>query len=154
MQIPTYGEQSIEMRIALHNFFLLLVLLAVSSCLSVPKLKCPAEESNGYKWPEKAIGESSVQYCNGIGYYRRICLYKNTSSGPSAVWSSLVNMCKCKGDDTWKETPAGQYAYIDCPGAYEGYIGRFCTPEGDWGLIKDLCYLPDGRNVDEYEVEL
>lgn len=65
MQIPTYGEQSIEMRIALHNFFLLLVLLAVSSCLSVPKLKCPAEESNGYKWPEKAIGESSVQYCNG-----------------------------------------------------------------------------------------
>ncbi|KNB45336.1 hypothetical protein JH06_1381 [Blastocystis sp. subtype 4] len=47
-----------------------------------------------------------------------------------------------------------RHLLVNCPGAYEGYIGRFCTPEGDWGLIKDLCYLPDGRNVDEYEVEL
>ena len=93
MQMTRESIQSIEMRISLLNFFLLVVLLAVSSSLSVPKLKCPAEESNGYKWPEKAIGESSVQYCNGIGYYRRICLYKNTNSGPSAVWSGLVNMC-------------------------------------------------------------
>ena len=81
------------MREEFAYFSLLIVLLAVCTSLTVPKLNCPAEESNGYKWPEKAIGESSVQYCNGIGYYRRICLYKKTSNGPSAVWSSLVNMC-------------------------------------------------------------
>ena len=55
---------------------------------------------------------------------------------------------------TWKETLAGQYAYIQCPGAYDGYIGRLCTETGEWGKTKDLCYLPDGRNVDEMEVEL
>ena len=61
---------------------------------------------------------------------------------------------ECKGDGTWKETLAGQYAYIQCPGAYDGYIGRLCTETGEWGKTKDLCYLPDGRNVDEMEVEL
>ena len=54
----------------------------------------------------------------------------------------------------WKETPAGQYAYIECPGVYEGYIGRLCKEDGDWGQTKDLCYLPDGRKAEEYEVEL
>lgn len=61
---------------------------------------------------------------------------------------------ECKGDNTWKETPAGQYAYIDCPGAHEGYIGRYCTHDGEWGLIKDLCYLPEGRSAEDYEMEV
>ena len=141
------------------------VLVAVVSALAAPKLNCPAEEVDGFKWPEKAIGQSSVQYCSGIGYYRRICLFKNTSSGPTAVWSNLVNMCsrlnidwsnelECKGDETWKETQAGQYAYINCPGAYEGYLGRLCTPEGEWGSIKDMCYLPEGRKEEDFEMEL
>ena len=61
---------------------------------------------------------------------------------------------ECEGDNTWKETPAGQYAYIDCPGAHEGYIGRYCTHDGEWGLIKDLCYLPEGMNAEDYEMEV
>ena len=63
-------------------------------------------------------------------------------------------MIECKEDSTWKETPAGQYAYIECPGVYEGYIGRLCNENGEWGKTKDLCYLPDGRKAEEYEVEL
>ena len=61
---------------------------------------------------------------------------------------------ECKGDETWEETPAGQYAYIKCPGAYEGFIGRFCTETGEWGKTKDLCYLVDGREAEEFEAEL
>lgn len=138
-------------------------MLTLVNSLAVPRLKCPEEEVDGYIWPERVVGESSIRYCNGSGYYRRICLYKNTPSGPQAVWSRLVNMCsmflkvittlECKADATWKETAAGQYAYIECPGSYEGYIGRFCDENGDWGKTKDLCYLPDGRR-DEDEVEL
>ena len=142
-----------------------ITIVAIAAASSASKLNCPAEEWNGFQWPEKAVGQSSIQYCSGIGYYRRICLFKHTSSGPSAVWSNLINMCsmidtlstyhiECKGDETWKETQAGQYAYINCPGAYEGYIGRLCTPEGEWGQIKDLCYLPEGRKGEEFEVEL
>ena len=70
-----------------------ITLVAVAVASSAPKLNCPAEESNGFQWPEKAIGQSSVQYCSGIGYYRRICLFKHTPTGPSAVWSNLINMC-------------------------------------------------------------
>ena len=66
----------------------------------------------------------------------------------------LTENIECKGDETWKETPAGQYAYIPCPGSYKGYIGRFCTDTGEWGHTKDFCYLPDGQKDDEFEVEL
>lgn len=143
---------------------LALFLVCLASCIVVPQLTCAEEESDGYVWPSKNVGESVIHYCNGEGYYRRICLFRKTASGPSASWSRLVNMCsgclllhvivECKGDGVWKETPAGQYAYIECPGEYDGYIGRFCTESGEWGKTKDLCYLPSGKAMDEFEVEL
>ena len=61
--------------------------------MTAPRLFCPEETLDGYLWPSRGIGESVVQYCNGSGYYRRICLYKKTSAGATAVWSRLVNMC-------------------------------------------------------------
>lgn len=72
------------------NFLLILTLV---NSLAVPRLKCAEEEVDGYIWPEKNVGESAIRYCNGSGYYRRICLYKNLPSGPQATWSRLVNMC-------------------------------------------------------------
>ena len=145
-------------------FWKILLIISTAHAIAVPRLKCPQEEIDGTIWPEKNVGESAIKYCGGLGYYRRICLYKNTPSGPQAVWSRLVNMCsmyllfefiiECKGDNTWKDTVAGEYAYIECPGEYEGYIGRYCDENGNWGKTKDLCYLPDGKKAEEYEVEL
>lgn len=72
---------------------LFLVLAFAVSCYVLPHLSCPEEEVDGYVWPRRDVGESAVRYCNGEGYYRRICLYKKTPSGPVAAWSRLVNMC-------------------------------------------------------------
>lgn len=77
-------------------FLNLLLLVSIATTLAVPRLKCPEEEIDGYVWPEKNIGESAIRYCNGSGYYRRICTYKNSPSGPQATWSRLVNMCSMK----------------------------------------------------------
>lgn len=147
------------------KLLLLCILVALARTENAIKQKCPEVEIDGHLWPSKSVGESVLYYCNGTGYYRRICLGKKTPTGVMAHWSRLVNMCsmfigllnnvECKGDETWKETPAGQYAYIPCPGSYKGYIGRFCTETGEWGHTKDFCYLPDGRKEEEeFEVEL
>ena len=74
-------------------FWYIFLILSLVNAVAVPRLKCPEEEVDGYLWPEKYVGESAIRYCNGSGYYRRICLYKNTPSGPQASWSRLVNMC-------------------------------------------------------------
>ena len=31
---------------------------------------------------------------------------------------------------------------------------HYSTRDGEWGLIKDLCYLPEGRNAEDYEMEV
>ena len=79
----------------MHISILLLfcILVAVTKSENAIKQKCPEVEIDGYLWPSKSVGESVLYYCNGTGYYRRICLGKKTPTGIIAHWSRLVNMC-------------------------------------------------------------
>lgn len=77
----------------IFKYLFVCILVAIAIAESPIKQKCPEEEMDGYLWPSKSIGESALYYCNGTGYYRRICLAKKTQSGIIAHWSRLINMC-------------------------------------------------------------
>ncbi|XP_066288230.1 corneodesmosin-like [Branchiostoma lanceolatum] len=48
----------------------------------------------------------------------------------------------------WPETPPGDAIYVDCPGGYEGQIGRYCRPSGGWSRVADNCVSDDLKQVD------
>ena len=134
------------------------ILSEASGISRIVKSKCEAEEYGGKYWPETKLGKSAFNDCVGLGFYRRICIFEEESSGTyRAKWGEVESKCRmfplfacfavidrllllgCPEEGQWKESNAYAVEQISCPPGYVGSISRECSEDGTWNKIVDHC---------------
>ena len=116
------------------------ILSEASGISRIAKSKCDAEEYDGKYWPETKLGKSAFNDCVGLGFYRRICIFEEESSGTyRAKWGEVESKCRCPEEGQWKESNAYAVEQISCPPGYVGSISRECSEDGTWNKIVDHC---------------